>query len=56
MLTFEKGGWMQGRLQTVLDLHVPAKVTIDKSGSNTAVIVGIQSDSGLSVELRGFLR
>ena len=36
-----------------IDLHgVPAKVTIDKSGSNTAAIVGIQSDSGLPVELR----
>ncbi len=31
---------------------MPAKVTIDKSGSNTAAIVGIQSDSGLPVELR----
>ena len=35
------------------DLHgVPEKMAIDKSGSNTAAIVSIQSDSGLPIELR----
>jgi transposase-like protein len=38
--------------ERAIDPHgVPAKVTIDKSGSDTAAIVGIQSDSGLPVEL-----
>ena len=36
-----------------MDLHgVPEKITIDKSGSNTAAIASIQADSGLSIELR----
>ena len=39
--------------ERAIDLHgVPAKITIDKSGSNTAAIVSIQSDSGLPIELR----
>ena len=36
-----------------IDLHgVPEKITIDKSGANTAAIVSIQADSGLPIELR----
>ena len=36
-----------------LDLHgVPEKITIDKSGANTAAIVSIQADSGLPIEMR----
>jgi putative transposase len=36
-----------------IDLHgVPEKITIDKSGANTAAIVSVQADSGLSIELR----
>jgi len=35
------------------DLHgVPKKITIDKSGANTAAIVSIQADSGLPIEMR----
>ena len=30
---------------------VPEKITIDKSGSNTAAILGIQADSGRSIEM-----
>ena len=40
-------------LERAIDLHgVPEKITIDKSGSNTAAIVSIQADSGLVIELR----
>jgi putative transposase len=36
-----------------IDLHgVPEKITIDKSGANTAAITSIQADSGLSIEMR----
>ena len=36
-----------------IDLHgMPKKISIDKSGSNTAAIVSIQADSGLSIQLR----
>ena len=39
--------------ERAIDLHgVPEKITIDKSGSNTAAIVSIQADSGLAIELR----
>ena len=39
--------------ERAIDLHdVPEKITIDKSGSNTAAIVSIQADSGLSIEMR----
>jgi putative transposase len=39
--------------ERAIDLHgVPEKIAIDKSGSNTAAIVSIQADSGLSIELR----
>ncbi len=31
---------------------MPEKITIDKSGSNTAAIVSIQADSGLTIEMR----
>ena len=33
-------------------LGVPEKITIDKSGFNTAAIVSIQADSGLPIEFR----
>ena len=40
-------------LERAIDLHgVPEKITIDKSGANTAAIVSIQADSGLPIELR----
>ena len=36
-----------------MDLHgVPEKITIDKSGSNTAAIQSIRDDSGADIELR----
>ncbi len=36
-----------------IELHgVPEKITIDKSGANTAAVVSIRADSGLSIELR----
>ncbi len=39
--------------ERAIDLHsVPDKITIDKSGSNTAAIVSIQADSGLLIEMR----
>ena len=31
---------------------MPEKITIDKSGANTAAITSIQADSGLPIELR----
>ena len=31
---------------------MPEKITIDKSGSNTAATVSLQTDSGLPIELR----
>ena len=31
---------------------MPEKITIDKSGSNTAAIASIQADSGLPIEMR----
>jgi len=35
------------------DLHdVPEKVTIDKSGANTATVLGLIAHSGVSIELR----
>ncbi len=40
-------------LERAIDLHgVPAKITVDESGANTAVIVSVQSDSGVTLELR----
>ena len=39
--------------ERVIDLHgVPEKITIDKSGANTAAIASIRADSGLPIELR----
>ena len=36
-----------------MDLHgVPEKITIDKSGANTAAVTSIQADSGLHIEMR----
>jgi putative transposase len=36
-----------------IDLHgVPEKITIDKSGANTAAIASIQADSGLPIAMR----
>ena len=38
---------------SVIDLHgVREKITIDKSGANTAAIVGLCTDSGAEIELR----
>ena len=40
-------------LERAIDLHgVPEKMTIDKSGANTAAIASIQADTGLPIELR----
>src|SRR5450755_2318892 len=40
-------------LEGAIDLHgVPEKITIDKSGSNTAAIQSIRDDSGVDIELR----
>ena len=40
-------------LERAMDLHgVPEKITIDKSGANTAAVVSIQADSGLPIEPR----
>jgi putative transposase len=39
--------------ERAIDLHdVPDKIAIDKSGANTAAIVSIQADSGLTIMLR----
>ncbi len=39
--------------ERAIDLHgVPEKITIDRSGSNTAAISSIQADSGLPIEMR----
>ena len=39
--------------EQAIDLHgVPDKVTIDKSGANTAAVRGSIADSGVSIELR----
>ena len=39
--------------ERAIDLHgVPEKITIDKSGANTAAIVSIQADSGWPIEMR----
>jgi putative transposase len=40
-------------LERAMDLHgVPEKITIDKSGANTAAIQGILADSGANIEMR----
>jgi transposase-like protein len=40
-------------LERAIDLNgVPEKITIDKSGANTAAIEGVQADSGADIELR----
>ena len=39
--------------ERAIDRHgIPEKITIDKSGSNTAAIEGIRADSGIDIELR----
>jgi putative transposase len=39
--------------ERAIDLHgVPEKITIDKSGANTAAVHGLVADSGLPIELR----
>ena len=39
--------------ECAMDLHdVPEKVTIDKSGANTAAVRGLVADSGVAIELR----
>ena len=40
-------------LERAIDLHgVPEKITIDKSGANTAAIESVQTDSGADIEMR----
>ena len=40
-------------LERAIDLHgVPEKITVDKSGANTAAILSVKADSGLPIELR----
>ncbi len=39
--------------ERAIDLHgVPEKITIDKSGANTAAIMSMQADSGVTFEMR----
>ena len=39
--------------EQAIDLHgVPEKITIDKSGANTAAITSMQADSGLPIQMR----
>jgi putative transposase len=39
--------------ERAMDLHgIPDKITIDKSGANTAAIVSMRSDSGAEIEMR----
>ena len=39
--------------ERAIDLHdAPEKITIDKSGANTAAVHGLVADSGLPIELR----
>jgi len=39
--------------ERAIDLHdVPEKITIDKSGANTAAVRGLVADSGVDIELR----
>jgi putative transposase len=39
--------------ERTIDLHgVPEKITIDKSGANTAAIMSLQADSGLPIVMR----
>ena len=39
--------------ECAIDLHgVPEKITIDKSGANTAAIASLQADSGLPIDMR----
>ena len=40
-------------LERAIGLHgVPEKITIDKSGANTAAILSVNADSGATIELR----
>ena len=40
-------------LERAIDLHgLPEKITIDKSGANTAAIDSVRADSGVDIELR----
>ncbi len=39
--------------EQAISLHdIPEKITIDKSGANTAAVKGLLEDSGLAIELR----
>jgi transposase-like protein len=39
--------------ERAIDLHdVPASITIDKSGANTAAVRGLMAESGAAIELR----
>ena len=39
--------------ESAIDLHgVPEKITIDKSGANTAAIQSIREDTGIDIEMR----
>ena len=39
--------------ERVIGLHgVPEKITIDKSGANTAAVVSMQADSGVQIKMR----
>ena len=40
-------------LESAIDLHgLPEKITIDKSGANTAAIKSVNGDAGLDIELQ----
>lgn len=43
----------RGASSSAIDLHdVPASITIDKSGANTAAVRGLVAESGAAIELR----
>lgn len=54
LLTAKRDGAAARRFfERAIDLHdVPEKVTIDKSGANTAAVHGLIADSGVAIELR----
>ena len=44
---------MRRFFERAIDLHdVPASITIDKSGANTAAVRGLIADSGAAIKLR----
>lgn len=49
----EFDGLVRSALERAIGLHgIPEKITIDKSGANTAAVNSIVADNGINVELR----